>query len=83
MLSLLMKLQKCLDKKISCGPDFEYMKCLREGFSLMVCDLYIYLFPELVSTRKSLALLIPLSQGLKLLDLLQLAAEEKEILGGP
>lgn len=49
----------------------------------MVCDLYIYLFPELVSTRKSLALLIPLSQGLKLLDLLQLAAEEKEILGGP
>lgn len=61
MFSLLMKLQKVpifLGKKISYGSDFEYMKCQREEFSLMVCDLYIHLIPELVLRRKKLALLI-------------------------
>lgn len=47
-----MKLQKCLGKKISYGSDCEYVKCRREGFSLMVCDLYIHLIPELVPRRK-------------------------------
>lgn len=48
----------------------------------MVCDLCIRLFPELISRRKRLALLILLSQRLKLLDPFQLTAEEKAILGG-
>jgi len=53
-----MKLQKCLGKKISRGPDLEYMKRPRAWFSLLVCDLYIHLFAEPVSRRKRLALLV-------------------------